>query len=192
MDQSIAFQSSPHISAILSVVRPLLVEIYSKYVFAFIMLHSCIQEFVWYLTLVIATQGQSVAVSAHHQLLLPQTRRAEVVLLPGVPLFSTQPSHFILSNLFSYIQIPLISGRINTNKKTVALVSKGSFLKWSMHDCSYTEKEPGIEDQSLKHSAINLLFISELCSHAAYLFLMNVCLLHLFLGSHNSSKIKKK
>lgn len=46
------------------------------------------QESVWkYLTLVIVAQGQSVAVSAHHQPSPPRRRRAEGALLPGVPLF---------------------------------------------------------------------------------------------------------
>lgn len=94
MDLSIAFQSCPpHVSVILSVVRVLpslhpLTEIYLKFVFAFIMPQCCLQESVWeYLTLVIAMQGQSVAVSAHHRPLPPQRRRADEVLLPGVPLF---------------------------------------------------------------------------------------------------------
>lgn len=127
MDLSIAFQSCPpHVSLILSVVRVLpslhpLTEIYLKFVrefCAFIMPQCCLQESVWeYLTLVIAMQRQSVAVSAHHRPLPPQRRRADEVLLPGVPLFYAQPSHFTLSKLFSFILMPCSSGRINTNNK---------------------------------------------------------------------------
>lgn len=124
MDLSIAFQSCPpHVSVILSVVGVLpslhpLTEIHLKFVFAFIMPQCCMQESVWeYLNLVIAMQGQSVAVSAHHRPLPPQRRRADKVLLPGVPLFYTQPSHFTLPRLFSFILMPCSSGRINTNKK---------------------------------------------------------------------------
>lgn len=58
--------------------------------FAFIMLQCCMQESVWkYLTLVTTAQGRSAAVPVHHRPLLPRRRRAEEVLSPGVPVFST-------------------------------------------------------------------------------------------------------
>lgn len=76
------------------------------------------QESVWeYMTLVIAVQGQSVAVSARHRPSQPQRRPAEEVLLPGVSLSPARLSHFTLPKLFSFILIPRSSGRINTNKK---------------------------------------------------------------------------
>lgn len=61
------------------------------------------QESVWEcLTLVIAMQGQSVAVSAHHRPSPPPRRRAEEALLPGVsfPSFPHGP-HISPSPIFS-------------------------------------------------------------------------------------------
>lgn len=94
MDLLIASPSSPpHVSVILSAVRVLpllqaLTQIILKCDFAF-MMRVLVKSFLCkklcggYLTLVIAVQGQSVAVWAHHRPLPPRRRQAEEALLPG-------------------------------------------------------------------------------------------------------------